>query len=273
MEDRTKILLWEEEKLPHADDCGDQAAPSITIYYPQYRKDGQKNSPGVVLVCPGGGYTHKAEHEGEPIAYMINMGDMAAAVLDYRVSPCPHGVPLGDAQRAIRLLRSMGYEKVAILGFSAGGNLACNAATHYDLGDPKAEDPVERFSCRPDGLISCYSVVSLVQNTHVGSLMSLLGKDYWKPALQRYYSAELNVTCDTPPAFIWHTAEDGAVPVENSLSLAAAYSRAGVPFELHVFPEGHHGIGLANGFSACAWPGLCQSWLKRQGYAGRYTVI
>lgn len=253
------IMLWVDAAVPYAAECGDQAAPSI-VHYPC------AGAKCAVLVCPGGGYTHKAAHEGGPIAEMFNRAGIAAAVLDYRVNPCPHEAPLTDAQRAIRTLRAIGYEKVGILGFSAGGNLACNAAVHFDAGDAESADPVARQSCRPDALISCYSVVSLTQHTHVGSLCQLLGERSGDFKLQRYYSAERHVDENTPPAFIWHTAEDGSVPVENSISLAAAYSRAGVPFELHIFPEGRHGIGLAQGYSAEIWPQLCCAWLKRMGF-------
>ena len=256
------IMLWPKGSAPYMEACGEQAAPSITMY--QTGRD----VCGVVLVCPGGGYHFKASHEGGQIAQMINEAGIDAAVLDYRVAPCPHDAPLGDAQRAVRMLRSMGYKKVAVLGFSAGGHLACSAAVHYDRGNQQAEDPLERLSCRPDALVSCYSVVSMTQHTHVGSMLNLLGERRGNVALQRYYSAELNVTSDTPPAFIWHTAEDPAVPVENSLNLAAALSRCGVPFEMHIFPEGQHGIGLADGYPAKAWNGLCKDWLIRQGFAG-----
>lgn len=259
------IMLWPQGCAPHMDECGGQSAPSMTMYPAD--GENERRSLGAVLVCPGGGYHHKAPHEGGPIAQMVNRAGIDAAVLDYRVAPCPHDAPLGDCQRAVRILRAMGYEKVAVLGFSAGGNLACSAAVHYDRGNEGAQDPIERMSCRPDALVSCYSVVSMTQHTHVGSLINLLGEHRGSITLQRYYSAEWNVTPDTPPAFIWHTAEDQAVPVENSLNLAAALSRCGVPFEMHIFPEGHHGIGLAQEYPAKAWSELCRDWLRRQGFA------
>ena len=255
-----KILLWAAGCAPYIAECGDQAEPSVTAYTAE-------GSRGAVIVCPGGGYNHKAMHEGGPIAQMLQEAGVSAFVLDYRVKPCPFEAPLADAQRAVRVVRAMGYEKVAILGFSAGGNLACNAATQWDRGRPDAQDPVERLSCRPDGLISCYSVVSMTQHTHIGSVQCLLGSRAGELQLQRRFSAERNVTPETPPAFIWHTAADASVPVENSLNLAAAMSRCGVPFELHVFPEGRHGLGLAAAVPAAAqWVPLCRRWLTDQGY-------
>ena len=255
-----RLPLW-PEKAPYEAQCGGQQRPSLAAFPVE-------GSPGAVIVMPGGGYTHKAEHEGAPVARMVNGAGVSAFVLDYRVAPCPHEAPLCDAGRAIRLVRSMGYEKVAVLGFSAGGNLACCAATRYDAGRKDDPDPVERLSSRPDGLISCYSVVSLTQNTHVGSLCALLGEQCGDMRLARRYSAERHVTPDSPPAFIWHTADDGAVPVENSLSLAAAYSRCGVPYELHVFPHGRHGLGLADEAPDVAqWTALLARWLRNGGYA------
>ncbi|MBO2516863.1 MAG: alpha/beta hydrolase, partial [Clostridiales bacterium] len=152
-----RYILWEKEipyRLPEI-----EFVPSIT----EYRIHGCENA---VLVCPGGGYKFKAEHEGPVIAEMINRAGISAFVLDYRVYPCKHQAPMNDALRAIRLIRSMGYQKVAILGFSAGGNVACCAATKYMDALLFSDDPVDKFDSRPDGLISCYSVVSMLERTH-----------------------------------------------------------------------------------------------------------
>lgn len=255
-----RILLWEAGCAPHIRACGEQAEPSLEPYIAE-------GSRGAVIVCPGGGYRIKAEHEGAPVAKMLQCAGVSAFVLDYRVAPCPHDAPLGDALRAVRVVRAMGYEKVAILGFSAGGHLACSAATLYTSGDSDADDPIERLSSRVDGLISCYGVVSFVSHPHIGSRGKLLGDEYGNLELARRYSAELNVTKDTPPAFIWHTMADEKVPVENSLNLAAAYSRAGVSCELHVFPQGCHGLGLAEEIPQTAqWTELLVRWLNTQGY-------
>ena len=199
---------------------------------------------------------------------MLNQAGVSAYVLDYRVKPCHMLAPLADAKRAIRLVRSMGYEKVAILGFSAGGHLTCTAATLYDAGDPDAADPLERLSSRPDAFIPCYAVVSFGAFTHRGSRESLLGQenaDNWE--LVRKFSNELHITPDTPEAFIWHTAADQAVPVENSLNLALALSAQGVPYEMHIFPQGRHGLGLAEEFEDVKqWTALLQKWLVLRNY-------
>ena len=255
-----KIYLWKED-APYTQFSPLQAQPSVTEY-------AVPGSRGAVIVVPGGGYCMKADHEGAPIAEMLNQAGVSAYVLDYRVKPCHMLAPLSDAKRAIRLVRSMGYEKVAILGFSAGGHLTCTAATLYDAGDPDAADPLERLSSRPDAFIPCYAVVSFGAYTHRGSRESLLGQenaDNWE--LVRKFSNELHITPDTPEAFIWHTAADQAVPVENSLNLALALSAQGVPYEMHIFPQGQHGLGLAEEFEDVKqWVPLLQKWLVLRNY-------
>ncbi len=256
--EKERIILWPEGNIPYFRE--ENCIPAMTAYPIE-------GSKGAVVVCPGGGYTGKAAHEGGPIAEMLNEAGISAYVLDYRVKPCHYNAPVSDAHRAIRTLRHMGYEKVGILGFSAGGHLTCSAATLYDLGNPEAQDPIERHSCRPDAFIPCYAVVSFISFRHQGSVNSLLGdeKENWE--LIYRFSAEMHVDKNTPPAFIWHTAEDAGVPVENSLHLARAMAHAGVPYELHIFPNGGHGLGLAqNNPAAKEWGGLCQKWLLGLGF-------
>ena len=145
-----RIFLWPCE-APYSSESPGQAQPSVT----EFRVPGSR---GAVIVCPGGGYEVKAGHEGAPIAEMLSNAGISAYVLDYRVVPFHPLAPLSDALRAIRVVRSMGYEKVAILGFSAGGNLCCSAATHYDRGVSDSDDPIQRLSSRPDAFIPCYAV-------------------------------------------------------------------------------------------------------------------
>ncbi len=254
------LPLWADRPAPYTDECPGQEQPTLTAYP-------MEGSRGAVIVCPGGGYVMKAPHEGAPIAEKINEAGVAAFVLDYRVKPCHYLAPLTDAKRAIRLARSLGYEKVGILGFSAGGHLACSAATLYDAGDPSASDPTERLSSRPDALIACYPVASFLAFRHQGTVDSLLGERKTDLRLLRLFSAEAQVTADTPPTFLWHTAADEGVPVENSLNLASALSRCGVPFELHVYPEGRHGLGLAEAYpDVRTWSDHMNDWLLRLGF-------
>jgi acetyl esterase/lipase len=154
------------------------------------------------------------------------------------------------------------------MGSSAGGHLASTVLTHFDSGKPEATDPVERQSSRPDLGILCYPVISLGQFTHQGSKNNLLGKEP-STELVQLLSNELQVTKETPPCFVWHTWEDTAVPVENSLLFAEALRKAGVPFDLHVYQKGRHGIGLSDKqpfANAHPWAADCVFWLKGQGF-------
>ncbi|MBR6184941.1 MAG: alpha/beta hydrolase [Clostridia bacterium] len=259
MDEKNRIFLWPGD-APYTAFSPGQAQPSLAAYP-------APASRGAVVVVPGGGYVMKAEHEGAPIARMLNSQGISAFVLDYRVMPCHRLAPWSDASRAIRLVRSMGYEKVGILGFSAGGNVCCTAATHYDAGDPKSEDPIEKFSSRPDVFVPCYAVASFGPNTHLGSRQSLLGADWENEEIARWYSAEENVTDDTPPAFIWHTSQDGTVPPQNSLDLARALSAHGILYELHIYEKGHHGIGLgAEMGPAALWGSALCRYLLEKGF-------
>jgi acetyl esterase/lipase len=267
--DREFHLLW-PGGAPGA--LGTEAVdkPKITVYLaPADRATGS-----AVVVCPGGGYrVVAADHEGKQIALWLNSIGVSAFVLQYRLGErYRHPVPLEDAQRAIRLVRSRSKEwrvdprRIGILGFSAGGHLASTAATHFDDGQPGATDPVDRESSRPDFAVLCYAVISLEDPpAHAGSRRSLLG-DAPDPALVALLSNEKQVTPRTPPTFLWHTADDTAVPVENSLLFFEALHKAGVPGELHVFPHGRHGLGLAPGDPAVSqWARLCAVWMEGLG--------
>ena len=259
MDAQETIFLWPGE-APYTQFSPGQAQPSLSAYP-------APGARGAVIVVPGGGYVMKAEHEGAPIARMLNSQGIAAYVLDYRVAPCHRLAPWSDASRAIRLARSMGYQKVGILGFSAGGNVCCAAATHFDAGDPASPDPVARFSSRPDVFVPCYAVASFGAYTHLGSRQALLGKDWEDEEIARWYSAEENVTDGTPPAFLWHTAQDGAVPPQNTLNLARALSDHGILYELHIYEKGNHGIGLgAETGPAAGWGSALCRYLLEKGF-------
>lgn len=259
-------LLW-PNGTPNA--LGSEVEDKPTLV--PYLVEGDQPS-AAVIVCPGGGYARRADHEGEPVALWLNSLGISAFVLHYRVAPYKHPNPLMDAGRAIRTVRSRAQEwnidagRVGILGFSAGGHLASSAGTHYDNGQPDAEDVIERESSRPDLLILCYPVISFAAFTHSGSKQNLLGEAP-DAELVELMSSEQQVTEQTPPAFLWHTADDAAVPVENSQLFASALSRNKVPYELHVFESGRHGLGLAAEQPGVRmWTELCADWLKRQGF-------
>ncbi|OPZ08677.1 MAG: Acetylxylan esterase precursor [candidate division BRC1 bacterium ADurb.BinA364] len=193
-------------------------------------------------------------------------------MLQYRVAPNQHPAPLMDAKRAIRIVRSRAAqwnvdpEKIAILGFSAGGHLAGSLAVHWDEGDPQAADPLDRISARPDAAVLCYAVLSAGVHRHAGSFRNLLGPEPSSEMLA-FMSLENHVDDRTPPTFLWHTAADAGVPVENSLVFAEALSAHKRPFELHVYPEGRHGLGLAPDDPHLAtWSELCAQWLIGMGW-------
>jgi acetyl esterase/lipase len=241
--------------------------PQLTPYLPDGRAP-----RGAIIVCPGGGYARLAPHEGEPIArWLVSLG-IAAFVLRYRVAPHRHPVPLGDAQRAIRLVRSHAEEwgvaatPVGILGFSAGGHLSASLGVFNDAGDLANADIVERASCRPDALVLCYPVITFGTERHLGSTDNLLGADA-DAASRAAVSLERHVSPQTPPTFLWHTADDASVPVAHSLLFAGALAQHNVPFTLHVYPQGRHGLGLAGDDPVVgSWAGLCATWLATQGF-------
>ncbi|MDT8390152.1 MAG: alpha/beta hydrolase [Lentisphaeria bacterium] len=254
------LPLW--DTMPRAS-SEDNFDPFIDVYPAP-----GKNAAGCVLICPGGGYGGRAAHEGEPIAQAYNDHGLTAAVVHYRVSPNRHPAPLLDVSRAIRLLRKNASQwkvcpdKIAVLGFSAGGHLAATSGVFYDSPDLKGHDELP-FSNRPDALILCYPVItSEPPFAHQGSYKNLLGQDADTAARARM-APDQHVSADTPPTFLWHTAEDAGVPPENSMLFAMSLSRHKIPYELHVFPEGRHGLGLApeNAHTA-QWHALSVKWLK-----------
>ena len=266
------IPLW-PEGAPGAQGKEPGDIPTITVYPAQIPPRGPKTA--AIVVCPGGGYGGLAAHEAEPIAQWLNSIGVTGVVLRYRLGPkYHHPVELQDAQRAIRTVRARASEwnvdpqRVGILGFSAGGHLAATASTQFDAGDPNAKDPVDRQSSRPDASVLVYPVITFTDpHTHAGSRRNLLG-DNPPQELVDAMSAEKRVTKDTPPAFIFHTADDQAVPVENALLYAEALRKNGVPFELHVYEHGRHGVGLAKDDPVLGtWPARCADWLRGKGFA------
>jgi len=267
------IPLW-PEGAPGALGKADQDEPKITPYH----ANPEKATGAAVIICPGGGYGILAAHEGRDYAMFLNEHGVSAFVLQYRLATHGYKHPsmLQDASRAVRLVRSRAAEwkldlkKIGIMGSSAGGHLASTLLTHYDAGQPDATDPIEKLGCRPDFGILCYPVISLGEKGHAGSRKNLLGENP-APELVQSLSNETQVTKDTPTTFLFHTVEDTAVPVENSLMFAQALAKHGVPFALNVYPKGAHGIGLGtlqwDPAARHPWTTQCHFWLKQQGLA------
>ena len=277
-EPKETVPLW-SKAAPGSKGTEAADTPGIWVYPAKKNK-----RPTAVVICPGGGYgIHAVDHEGHQIAKWFNRQGVTAVVLRYRLGPkYRHPCMLNDAQRAIRFVRSkaddwgISKDRVGIMGFSAGGHLASTAATHLEPVRPDANDPIDQESSRPDFAILGYPVISLTADfAHRGSGNRLLGKDADK-GLWKNLSNETQVTKDTPPTFLFHTYEDTAVPPENSIAFFRACRKAGVPAELHVYQEGPHGVGWANGHPAVGtWQKRLHDWLKTSGFlvvAKRKTV-
>jgi len=265
-------LLW-PEGAPGAKGDAEGDKPKLTIYLP----DEQKATGAAVVICPGGGYGHLAmDHEGHQIAEWLNSLGVAGFILQYRHrnsgAGYGHPIPLQDAQRAVRMVRSnaeryaIDPNRIGILGFSAGGHLASTAGTHFDKGNAEAKDPIDQASCRPDFMVLIYPVISLRESfTHGGSRENLLGKEP-DPNLVEYLSNEKQVTPQTPPTFLVHTYEDTVVPAENSIYFYLALRKAGVPAEMHLYLKGPHGFGLGKTVGAASsWPIRCAEWMQASG--------
>ncbi|MFK7819447.1 MAG: alpha/beta hydrolase [Planctomycetaceae bacterium] len=263
------VPLWQAE-APGAKGKEAVDVPGLWIY----PVEDKSKRPTVVVICPGGGYRiHAVDHEGHQIAKFFNRQGITAVVLRYRLGPkYRHPAPLQDAQRAVRYVRSKAKEwgvskdRVGIMGFSAGGHLASTLATHFDSGNAGASDPIERESCRPDFAVLGYAVVSFTADfSHRGSGRNLLGPEP-DEELMKNLSNETQVTKDTPPTFLFHTYEDTAVPPDNAIVFFQACKKAGVPAELHIFQDGPHGVGWANGHPTVGkWQTRLHEWMKSSG--------
>jgi acetyl esterase/lipase len=267
-----EIPLW-ENGAPGALGSDEADRPTLTIYRAPRVANGT-----AVVVAPGGGYqTLAMDHEGRQVAYWFNAMGISAFVLKYRLGPkYHHPIELGDAQRAIRIVRSRAQEfgvlpdRIGMMGFSAGGHLTATAGTHFDAGKPDAANPIDRAGSRPDFLILGYPVISSDPAIrHAGSFRNLLG-DNPDPRLLEDLSNDLRVTPETPPTFLFHTNADTGVPPENSIRFYLALRKAKVPAEMHIFENGPHGVGLAlDDPSLSAWPTLLANWLRGRGLLTR----
>jgi acetyl esterase/lipase len=241
-----KITLWENEIPNYNPEL--ETPNSMTFYKVQ-----TGHPQPAVVIFPGGGYTNRCDtYEGEEVARYYNSKGFHAFVVDYRVLPHMFPCALQDAQRAVKLIKSRAKEymvdanRIFVLGFSAGGHLAGCVATMEDYA--KIGDELDEISPKPTGTILCYPVINAaIQYRHAVTFRNLSGHEYPLTAQEEeLFSVDRHVTAQTPPTFIWHTAADRLVSVSNSLLYAQALAAHDVPFALHVYPAGGHGLATAD---------------------------
>lgn len=261
--------LW-TTRAPGALGDQPQDTPTLTSFPPTAPATGSS-----IIVFPGGAYGMLAPHEGEAYATWLASQGIHAWVLQYRLGSHGYRHPsmLHDAARSVRMVRHLAGQhsidpaRIGVIGSSAGGHLVATLLTQFDAGQPAAADPIDRLSSRPDLGILCYPVITLKEPfAHTGSRDYLLGPSA-DPTLIEALSADLQVRSDTPPAFIWHTVADNAVPVENALLFASALQRAKVPFALSIYENGVHGLGLGTAAQpAPPWTDDLLFWLKERKF-------
>ncbi len=231
------------------------------------------NTGAAIVICPGGGYMIEAmDHEGYDMAEWLTTQGVAGIVLKYRLPYGHDQIPLEDAQRALRIVRQKAAEwginpsKVGIAGSSAGGHLASTAGTKFDLGKPDSNDPIEKYSCRPDFMLLLYPVITFREEFgHIGSRVNLIGAgNKWE--MVEKYSNELQVTAQTPPTFLILADDDSGVPPRNSVEFYLALKKYKIPAEMHIFRDGGHGFGMnKKNLPIDQWPNLFAQWMKAQG--------
>lgn len=269
------IPLW-PEGVPGAKQIGAEriddgrisnvSEPTLTLYPAAV----DRPTKTAVIICPGGGYNYvSAAREGEQFAHWLSSLGVTSFVLKYRMVEFGHPAPLQDVLRAVRLVRSQAAQygidpsRIGVMGASAGGHLAASAGTLFDHPLGRTGAPLDSVSARPDFLMLMYPVIAMEgPSIHAGSRKALLGANPSAETLN-LMSVEKQVTAKTPPTVLFHTQDDGTVPVENSIMFYQALTRAKVPAELYVFERAGHGMGMRTGQgNASLWPRRAEEWLR-----------
>jgi len=262
------IRLWPGD-APEAKGNACEDIPTLTVFE---SSGGGSGKGSTVIIMPSGGYNQLTGKAGREAANWFTARGFRAFILSYRLSPNGYlmPVPLLDARRAIQLVRARALEfqidphRIVVAGFSAGGHLAALASTSFVPGKPDAEDPIQRVSSRPDYLVLGYAWVGAF-DSNTGYCERYKTLDGCA-ALRAKFAPDLLVSKDTPPTFLYHTFNDESVPVEQALRFYQALVKAGVPSEMHIFPNGSHGSGLGKGDPSLGqWPNLLENWLRAQG--------
>lgn len=273
-ENGNALSLWDTpEEIPWFDESiSEKNRPSITPYIAENNESG-----GCVIICPGGGYASLAdEKEGSVPAEALNEQGISAFVLRYRTTPYNYQAMLSDICRAVRFVRYYAEEfgiepdKVALMGFSAGGHLVSMNLEHAGEDDSNTDD-IDKLNGRASYGILCYPVISLIEPyAHEMSAENFLGTENADDqTMAEKYSAQLGVTENMPPCFVWHCKTDTFVDYENSQMFADAMEEAGVECELHLYEDGEHGLGIAakdDAGEARQWFGQCIGWLQKHGF-------
>ena len=271
-----KYLL--NEQFPVLKSSVSDFEPTLTAYLPDNSSevDLDRKRP-TVIICPGGGYGMTSDREAEPVALSFAGDNFNAFVLRYSVAPAKYPQALLELSAAVSFVRRNAEEfhvdvnAISVCGFSAGGHLAASLGVLWDEGFIKDTLRIVDGENKPNGMILGYPVITSDIFTHGGSMLNLLGENASKELMEKM-SLEKQVSAKTPPAFIWHTFNDACVPVQNALLMANALTENNIPFELHIYPDGPHGLSLCSKATSgndsmvndhCkSWVKLCKKWIR-----------